>query len=141
MSSFRSPLTLRRKEKGFVKDGYWVEGFVTESTFTASVQPLTPREVEQLPEGRRDSDPFWLFTSTELKVVNVDGIKNPDIVVIDGEFYEVDKVGKWQNNVINHYKCLVYKVAAATQQGATGIFSALGTSTPSTEAAFAAYKV
>lgn len=106
MSSFRRALVVTRKTAGTVVDGLYVEGVTSSINITASVQPLMPEEVDQLPEGKRTSDPRWLFTYTEL---NPASSANPDLVSIDGSLYEVDKVGQWQNNVINHYKCLVYK--------------------------------
>ena len=110
MSSFRQALVVKRKVAGTVVDGLFVEGATSDINITASIQPLKPDEVKQLPEGRRNSKPFWLFTATELNIVSS---ANPDLVIIGGVTYEVDNIEVWQNNVLPHYKCLVYKTLEA----------------------------
>ena len=101
---FRRLLSRTIKGPGSVQDGKYIQGVDTTEEFYASIQPLTPAEIEQLPEGRRNRKPLWLFTSTRLNEVTG---SNPDVVTIDSEKYEVDKVHPWQNGVISHYKCLV----------------------------------
>lgn len=103
----RKALLRQVKAQGTITNGIFTEGAETQYSFTASVQPLNPAEIEQLPEGRRNKKPLWLFTSTKLNEVTS---SNPDIVIIDGERYEVDKVHPWQNGILNHYKCLVMGV-------------------------------
>jgi len=106
MSVFRKAVTRKTISGATIVDGYRVAGTPTSSTIQASVQPLTPHEVEQLPEGRRNQKNFWLFTDTEL---NMKTAENPDLVTIDGEDFEVMKVHPWQNGVISHFKILVMK--------------------------------
>lgn len=107
--SFRKTLTRKTKVAGTVVDGIYTDGATTSSEITASVQPLKPEEIEQLPEGRRNSDPLWLFTATKLNTVTT---ANPDLVVINSADYEVFQISPWQNNVLSHYKCLVMKTEA-----------------------------
>lgn len=107
MNSFRRQLTIYRKAEGTVTDGFYSEGSPSEETIMASVQALKPEDVQQLPEGRRNSKLFFIFTDTRLNLVTS---ANPDIVVVDSENYEVDKEEVWQNGVINHYKYLIVKV-------------------------------
>jgi hypothetical protein len=107
MSSFRREFTIKQKVAGTVVDGAFIEGAVTTSTIQASLQPLKPEDIQQLPEGRRNSKVSFIITSTRLNLVTS---ANPDIVVVDSEDYEVDKEEAWQNNVINHYKYLIVKV-------------------------------
>lgn len=107
MNSFRRQLTIYRKAVGTVVDGIFTEGAPTSDVILASVQALKPEDIQQLPEGRRNSKLFFIFTDTRLNLVTS---ANPDIVVVDSENYEVDKEEVWQNNVINHYKYLIVKV-------------------------------
>jgi hypothetical protein len=107
MSSFRKSFTVKTKAAGTVVDGFFVEGSVTTSTIQASLQPLKPEDIQQLPEGRRNSKLFFLITSSKLNLITS---ANPSIVTVDTEDYEVDKEEIWQNNVINHYKYLIIKI-------------------------------
>jgi len=88
-------------------DGIWVEGTLTPFTFITSVQPLKGSELQMLPEGRRDSTSYTLFTDTKLRKLKEE---NPDIVIIDDEQLEVFKRENWQNGIINHYECIVVKL-------------------------------
>jgi len=65
--------------------------------------------MQLLPEGRRESEAYRLYTDFELKTVRKEsGDKlNADTVTIDGKKFEVLSVAKWRNDVINHYKAVV----------------------------------
>lgn len=62
------------------------------STFsvTASVQPMSGRELQRLPEGLRVAERRNFFTTTALQVTAA-----PDVVSIDGEDWEVESVQAW----------------------------------------------
>ena len=109
--SFRRPLTVTRKSAvdTYVKGVLQVAAASTVS-ITASVQPLKPNEMELLPEGRRESEAFRLYTSTKLFPAEDSTKKNADIVSIDGKNFEVLSCATWQNNVIPHYKAIVVKL-------------------------------
>ncbi len=116
---FRIPLTLYRKNTGSYVNGQWIEGTETAIPITASVQPLTGEDVLLLPEGRRNSKSYALFTSTPIKTLNTNNTKNTDQIQIFGERFEIIKVEIWQNNpsvfaVTNHYKMIVVKLEAIT---------------------------
>ncbi len=89
--------------------GRWVpDGAPTDFTIRASIQPIRPNEVETLPEGRRNSKAFRLYTNADLRDMQSDA--NPDQVELFGEWYEVTAKAPWQNNVISHYKYFVTKL-------------------------------
>jgi len=79
----------------------------TQTTIYASVQPTTPDDLQILPEGRRQNKSYKLFTSSNLKDLQS---QNPDQLEIDGERFEVIKVEKWSNNIINHYAAIVTRL-------------------------------
>lgn len=106
MSGFRKAYTIRRQSGGTRTNGHWVEGTESNVAITASVQPLTPKEMESLPEGRRTKQAFKLFTDTELKTVET---QNPDRITLFGSNFEVLSIAPWRNDVINHYECVVCK--------------------------------
>jgi hypothetical protein len=92
-------------------NGEFIDGTYTERRgepyiIAASKQSLTEREMQSLPEGRRNKDSFFLFSGDLLNTLDE---QNPDIVVIDNEDFEVFKRATWGNNIINHYKYTVVK--------------------------------
>lgn len=109
MSSFRQTINARRLNAGTLVRGRWVpNGTPTTFTITASVQPLKPNEVESLPEGRRNSKVFRIYTCADLQDMQV--TESPDQVQLFGEWYEVTAKAPWQNSVINHFKYIVTKL-------------------------------
>lgn len=79
----------------------------SESFIYASIQPTSPDDINSLPEGRRQSKTYTLFTSSALR-----GIQdaNQEQVEIDDERYEIVKVQKWSNNILNHYMAIVTRL-------------------------------
>jgi len=108
-SSFRKSLPRRTFAAGTIVKGRFIEGAPTDTAIFASVQPLKAHEIMQLPEGRRNSKSFWLFTDTKLNVIDELNKINPDLITIDSELFEVFKIEPWQNNVIPHFKVMVMK--------------------------------
>ena len=106
-SSFRRTLIRKTKVPGTIVDGVYTDGAITPTDILASTQPLTPHEIQQLPEGRRNSKSYWIFTDTALNMITS---ANPDLIEIDSKDYEIYKVEPWQNGLLNHYKCLVVEV-------------------------------
>lgn len=82
---------------------------------TASVQPLG-KDIELVPEGRRDSAEFKFYSSTEIYGITT---QNPDQVTVlkapfTGIVYEVVNISDWQNNsnfnTVNHYKFIALRL-------------------------------
>jgi len=97
---------------GVYTNGRWVEGSPAEIVILASVQPAQLKDVskiiELLPEGRRNSVIFQLYTNAKLNTT--ENTENPDKAVIDGKEFEVTMEATWQNNVINHYLYIVTRL-------------------------------
>lgn len=106
ITSFRSSVIVKRRAAGTLVNGNWTEGAESTLTILASIQPLRPAEMESLPEGRRTSKAFKLFTSDKLNLVSS---ASPDRVTLYGESYEVFGESVWQNHVIDHYKYIVIR--------------------------------
>jgi hypothetical protein len=87
---------------------------------TASIQPTKGQEVELLPEGRRDSEIYKFYTSTQIYGIEPQNpLQNPDqVTVLKGPFtglvFEVVQINTWQNNsnfnIVNHYKYLAMRL-------------------------------
>lgn len=111
-SNMRKPLTVKRPAAGSYVNGKWVEGNVTEITVKASVQPASTEDLQSLPESRRALGVYKLYSDTKFQSVK-ENATNPDIVVIDGNDYEVMECQPWQNNILNHYRALAARVQPA----------------------------
>ena len=111
--SFRKPLQVKRTlSAGKYVNGNYLPGdpVPTLLTIFASVQPATGKVLEALPEGRRNSESYVLYTDSELFTAEVSGSKNADLVLIFSREFEVIKVKKYQNGVISHYEVLFAEV-------------------------------
>lgn len=112
----RRPIKLIRVSPGsYDSDGIWSEGSEIISIIKASVQPTSPNDVEQIPEGRREQKSYTLFTDTNLIALGYH--QNSDKFEIDGEIFEAVNVESWQNNIINHYKAIVVRIDSVTHGG------------------------
>ncbi len=109
--SFRQAVTIKRVTSAPVATkGVYASAATSNITIQASIQPLKPNEMQLLPELRRNSEAFRLYTSTQLFPAEDETKKNADIAVFYGNKYEVLSCATWQNNVINHYKAIVIKL-------------------------------
>ena len=105
---FRKQFTIKRKQGGGYIDGQWIAGGEIDVIIKASLQPMSPEDMAELPEGRRFDETFKLFTKTRLYTITDE---NPDYLLIEGISYEVISVAKYQSNVINHYKVFIQRKA------------------------------
>lgn len=106
---FRKTISVLRKTEGEYVNYKWEPGIEILIEIKASVQPLTPNEMQMMPEGRYTTQQFKLYTSFKLRTVDE---QNPDVVLVDGERFEVISVAPWQSlsGFINHYKAIIAKV-------------------------------
>ena len=104
--------------------GTWVDGhYVNEgapSTFPidASVQPMSGRDLRDLPEGMHAEDVRRLWTRTELRTASTqigasssNASSEPDVVSIDGEDYRVVRVEHFAI-LDDFYRVLVARLGA-----------------------------
>lgn len=101
---FRQPVTVTRAGQGAWVEGVWVPGSEETLSVLASIQPVTPEDLQMLPEGRRLDARYALFSDTELNGALEGSGQDPDRVTLFGEDHEIAAVGRWRNNVINHYR-------------------------------------
>ncbi len=114
MSLFNTKtITVHRYDNGDYEtpDGSWREGNESsDSPFTikCSWQLQTGEQLEALPEGQRSDSVFKIYTSTKLRTVQQKNQLPPDILIspLDGEEYEVNESGNFQNGIISHYRYL-----------------------------------
>lgn len=106
---FRKPLEVLRAVEGSYVGGYRQEVEITCFTIYASVQGTDAEVLQIMPEGARISASYTLRTTTKL-LTSVIGASTPDIVIIDGDKYVVERVTKWQNLPhTKHYEIVVVR--------------------------------
>jgi len=88
-------VTVKRYGPGTYVDGSYVKGSLTTWSQLGSVQPVTGEELQSLPEGRRERVELKIYTERELR--------SEDLVVVDGQQYQVWR-DEQQRSVIPHYK-------------------------------------
>ena len=108
---FRRELQVTRSGLGGYEKGVWREsGLATDFTIKASVQATDAEVLETLPEGYRTRESYTLFTDSQLQT-SIVGKRNPDMVDIDGEQFQVVRVTPWKNLAYPtaHYEVVVVK--------------------------------
>jgi hypothetical protein len=122
MALGRRPISCLRPAGTYDAHGRWEEGAGKPFTIEASVQPIRPRDLLSLPEGRRASAAFRLYTDYRLRTVDDKAAANPDRVTFrvpsyDAtaplRTYEVIAVEEWQNGIVPHYKAIVSLLESA----------------------------
>lgn len=109
-------LTTRTVVVSRFEAGEWVKGVYEKGAesileIQASVQPLDPNELLQLPEGRRTHESIKIFTDIELHTANTTTGEQADMLEIDGIQFEIHKVERWMlpGSAQNHYKVVAVK--------------------------------
>lgn len=75
--------------------GFRTTNTVTSRTVNAHVQPLTPKEIEQLPELESTREAVWIFTVERLQVSDVASQNPSDQVIWDGRTYRLVHLEDW----------------------------------------------
>ena len=115
MSSFRKPKKLLRESAGAYVDGVWTAGARGIFTTLASCQPIVVgQDLKAVPEGRHISDFIKIYTSSPLLIAKDGQNIQSDIIVHEGEGFEVVSAFSNQSGVINHYKYIAVKVFTFT---------------------------
>jgi hypothetical protein len=74
-------------------DGLLVAGSTSTFSITASVQPVTGRELQTLPEAQHGREVRVVFTTAELRTRQAGNA--PDTIEIDGETWAVERQEGW----------------------------------------------
>lgn len=100
-------VTLTRYSAGsYDSHGRWVDGSSSQSSISASVQPLSGLELQDLPENRRTDETIAVYSETEIKEGSIQDQRQPDIITHDGKDYEVQRVESWLMASTPYYKAL-----------------------------------
>jgi hypothetical protein len=97
--------TVTRTGAGSYSGGILSAGSTSSFSIVASVQPLSGRDLQVLPEGQRTDETRVLYTTTQL--LTRTATQAPDSISIDGSTYEVFKVEDWTYIGVTHYRAYV----------------------------------
>ena len=86
----------------------------THVNITGSVQPVSGKDTQFLPENRRDAGVVKVYCNEKLNVSTQGGDSSGDIVIWRGKKWEVFQELDFANGLINHYKYLAGYVGEAT---------------------------
>lgn len=105
-------VTLTRYAAGSVgSDGRRTIGAGTASTIMASVQPLTGRQLQRLPEGERQSYPLVIYTVSDVRTADHIAGVPADRITTGGNTYEVGRVQRWPAaGPLPHYEAYLMRL-------------------------------
>lgn len=84
----------------------------TDAAFTGSWQPAPADVIERLPDGERAQAVYEVITTTPLRTSDVGGQTPADVVVVDGDEWQVRHVEDWTAApMLRHYMALVTRRA------------------------------
>ncbi len=106
----RVEVKVTRFTKGRLIGGKLKASMLRPFVILAAAQPLTGRERETLPEGRRQIKTLKLYTETSLLVDNDKANQRADLVEVRGELFEVFEVWEQRGLDMDHFKVFIAKV-------------------------------
>ena len=93
-------------------DGRTTRGALTATTIYASVQPVTGRQLERLPEGLRQSVKLMAYTETELRTADQLTQTAADELIYGGETYQVADAKRWDTaGPLPHWEIALVRLA------------------------------
>jgi hypothetical protein len=98
------------RRSGSYTNGRWVQTGETETTLEIAIQPLSGKELDNVPEGRREKDNIKLFSLSELLGVDPLTGRQPDQVLYDSKRYELYKTKRWDVLGTTYYWALASEV-------------------------------
>lgn len=98
-------VTRRRYATGSFTAGRWVNGASSDTSISMSVQPLTDRELQTLPEGERTSENLKGYTTADVRTGDEESspVVVADRIQVRGAWFEVRQVEE-QRAVLPHKK-------------------------------------
>lgn len=100
-------LTISRFKPGKWVRGRFEKGKEKKLVIDASVQPLTPNEIVQLPEHRRNKETLKIYTCDRLFTSDESSTEPADVIRHDGKDYEIHKVSNWNIGTdLPHFKVI-----------------------------------
>lgn len=96
---------------GSYVDGIWTRLFQP-ATFIGSVQPASGKDLEYLPEGRRDKGGVTVYSDTRLNVSTESGSSSGDLLIWNGRLWEIVTEFIHDSGIISHFKYMAVDAGA-----------------------------
>lgn len=81
----------------------------TTLSIEAAIQPASGRQLQRLPEGKRNSESIGIWTTTALRTADVAAGVEADVVTYKGAQYQVENVRDWMDSG-GFYECVALRV-------------------------------
>ena len=91
------------------QNGVWVEPSQKTIPLMVNVQEASGSDLELLPEGYRSKRVILIFSENELKIVSQKDKTKADLILWDGETFQVEKLKNWQH-ITGHYEALAVRL-------------------------------
>ncbi len=96
------PYTISRPSDGTWSFGKYTQGTPTSHTIRASIQPVSGKELDQLPEGDRFKSHIEIYTENSIYV--------KDVITYKDEKFEVIRVSDYSDYCLEHYEALAIRI-------------------------------
>jgi len=98
-----------RTRTAFWVDGVYTQSAATTATIQGSVQPVTGRDIEQMPEGEIREGKWKLYTQTALQFTDPSTPQSEAEVLVEGRWLRAVQINRWTlpGSAINHYKYIL----------------------------------
>lgn len=113
MSLFKTVILVKISQGvGEYVRGKWVEGEGVKTSFQGTWQPASGKQLELLPEGKRDGETYVCYAPIGIEFTTSDPVsgKGCDYVEINDRKFQVVRVSKWNNGVLPHNELLCVAV-------------------------------
>lgn len=114
-------VTRLRAAVGGYMNGYWQAGTPVTDAITCSIQPMTGRDLQVLPEGQRADEVQVFYSTSELRTREPQQW-DADTLLFAGVTWRVIRVKTWAALGATYYRALVAKV---TPSGSVAALSAV----------------
>jgi len=117
--------TVWRTAEGAYVAGRYAAGAASSFEVVACVQPVTGWDLKNLPEAQHAEETKVIYCATELRTRTTE--QEPDRIVIDGAYYEIFRVEKWEAFGDTHWRA--YAAADTADNALADLSDIMQTST------------
>ena len=105
MSLFPKPFTIERVTRALIQ-GIYVDGPATLIPLEGTVQPLSGEDLANLEPASRTIGKVWIRTTAALRKRQDNTVQRADVLIHDGQRWEIISDQHFNNGLIPHHKYL-----------------------------------
>jgi len=99
----------RMTSPGQYVEGVWVPGSTSKLTVRGSLQPMSMRDLQMLPEGERVKQTYKLYTDSLLFTGREGAMRSPDRVCVNQEWFRVHSTERWDGTDLPYFKSVLVR--------------------------------